>query len=151
MVIRKALASEIDWVNARYDELQFVHSDFENELIAMAEVTEKGVEPQRVGLGRLVNIAPNIQELGGMYVADNYRKQGVARKIVQFLLDHCPAVQTTYCIAFNHLVDFYKGCGFEDVKYPQKAPEKVSSKIDWCQSNYPHGNTLLVINEKNLF
>lgn len=145
MIIRKALASEIDWINTRYDEIEFVHSDFDNELIAIAEINQ-----QKAGMGRLVNVTPQINELGGMYVADAHRKRGIARKIVQFLLEYRLSSQVTYCIAFNHLVDFYKSCGFEDVKNPEKAPEKVVSKIDWCQSKYPHGNTLLVINEKNL-
>jgi len=142
MKIREAFREDIDWINAQYDAVAFVRSDFDNELIAVAEEAQ-----QKAGIGRLVSVAPGIKELGGMVVLDNFRNKGVARKIVHFLLDRCPPTQTTYCIAFNHLVDFYKSCGFEDVKSLAKAPAEMASKFDWCQTQYTHGNTLLVINE----
>lgn len=142
MKIREAFREEMDWINAQYEAIAFVPSDFDNELIAIAEEAQ-----QKAGIGRLVSVVPGVKELGGMFVAEDFRNQGLARKIVRFLLGHCPPTQTTYCVAFNHLVDFYKSCGFEDVKSPEKAPAKVVSKIDWCQTQYTHGNTLLVINE----
>lgn len=46
--IRKALKTELDWINEKYDEVQFVHSIFETEIIAIAEIDEN-----RIGLGRL--------------------------------------------------------------------------------------------------
>ncbi|EAY31279.1 GNAT family N-acetyltransferase [Microscilla marina] len=143
MIIRKATIIDMPWANARYDELGFVNSDFNNEFIAIAQQSE-----ERVGIGRLVNISDGIQELGGMYVADSHRKQGIARKIVDFLLEQRSPAHTIYCLAFEHLATFYKSCGFVEVKSPEKTPTEITTKIDWCQSQYPYGNTLLAINEK---
>lgn len=120
MKIREAFREEMDWINAQYEAIAFVPSDFDNELIAIAEEAQ-----QKAGIGRLVSVVPGVKELGGMFVAEDFRNQGLARKIVHFLLGHCPPTQTTYCVAFNHLVDFYKSCGFEDVKSPEKAPAKL--------------------------
>lgn len=144
MIVRKATAAELPWINAQYDNIGFVHSDFDNEFIAIALDGE-----QKVGIGRLVQVAEQVQELGGMYVADSHRKQGIARKIVNFLLEQQPPNHTIYCLAFNHLVEFYRNCGFVDIKHPEKTPTKITTKLDWCQTQYPHGNTLLVINEAN--
>ncbi len=38
--IRKALKIEIEWINEKYDEVQFIHSNFENEIIAIAEINQ---------------------------------------------------------------------------------------------------------------
>lgn len=143
MIIRQATTAEIPWINARYDELEFVHSDFDNEFIAIVD-TDTG----KAGIGRLINVEENIRELGGMYVADTHRKQGIARKIVMFLLEQSTPAETVYCVAFDHLVDFYKSCGFENAQHPEKAPAKVTAKADWCQSKYPQKTTLLAINEE---
>ncbi len=94
--------SEMEWVNRCYDEVDFVHSHFDNEMIAVAEV--KG---QKAGLGRLVVIDENHLELGGMYVFESFRGQGVAKKIVEFLLKHAKPSQVIYCIPFEHLQHFY--------------------------------------------
>ena len=51
IVIRLANKDEIDWVNSKYSEIDFVHSNFENEIIAIAEMGDT-----KCGLGRIVNI-----------------------------------------------------------------------------------------------
>ena len=145
MNIRKAFKEDMHWINEQYDAIDFVRSDFDNEFIAIVED-----EKQKAGIGRLVNIVPGVKELGGMFVTDGFRNKGIARQIVHFLLDQCPPTQTIYCVAFDHLVDFYKSCGFEDTKFPKQAPKEVISKIDWCQTQYPHRTTLLAINEAAL-
>lgn len=142
MTIRKASITELPWINDRYDEIGFVRSDFDNEFIAIAYDNE-----QKVGMGRLVSVLDNVKELGGMYVADDHRKKGIARQIVLFLLEQHAPSDTIYCLAFKHLTEFYKSCGFVDIKYPETTPTQITSKIDWCEAQYPHGNTLLVINE----
>jgi hypothetical protein len=48
--IRQAIAEEIGWINERYDEVGFVHSDLTRDYVAIAEV-----DRSRAGLGRLVH------------------------------------------------------------------------------------------------
>ena len=91
LVVRDAKITEIEWINQRYDEVEFVHSVFENEVIAIAEI-----EGQKAGLGRLVN--KGYLELGGIYVFDSFRGKGIAGEIVEFLLGYVDSQRTIYCI-----------------------------------------------------
>ncbi|MBS0622859.1 MAG: GNAT family N-acetyltransferase [Verrucomicrobia bacterium] len=76
-LLRRAEPSEISWVNQCYAEVQFIHSNFDREVIAIAEVNG-----QKAGLGRLVTINDENLELGGMYVFEEFRGQGIARKVL---------------------------------------------------------------------
>jgi hypothetical protein len=69
--IRAASKTDIEWINHRYKEVDFVPSIFEKEVIAVAEF--KG---ERAGLGRLVTLDEQNAELGGMYVFEPYRGKG---------------------------------------------------------------------------
>src|SRR5579862_6064334 len=90
--IRLANPNEIEWINDCYDAIQFVHSDFEKEIIAIAEV-----DGQKAGLGRLVTLEDGSLELGGMYVLEAFRRHGIARQILPFLLNHVPSDKIVYC------------------------------------------------------
>lgn len=52
--LREALPTDIEWINRRYDEVGFVHSNFDSEVIAVAEW--RGC---KAGLGRLVDLSGN--------------------------------------------------------------------------------------------
>ncbi len=137
--VRSAERSEIEWVNLQYDEVEFVHSNFDNEIVAIAEVNG-----QKAGLGRLITIDKENLELGGMYVFEPFRGQGIARKIVQFLLKHALPSQTIYCIPFEHLVPFYKQCGFALCIHLDRVPKEVQHKYLWCKKKYTHPTSLLL-------
>lgn len=62
IVIRRAKKEELEWINSKYSQIDFVHSNFEKEIIAISE--HKG---ERCGLGRIVIIDQNNCELGGMF------------------------------------------------------------------------------------
>jgi GNAT superfamily N-acetyltransferase len=140
--LRLAERSELDWVNQCYDEVGFVHSHFDNEIIAIAEVAG-----EKAGLGRLVAIDANHLELGGMYVFEAFRGQGVAKKIVEFLLKYAKPHQTIYCIPFEHLHHFYKRFGFAPCQLLEKVPTAVLEKYRWCQQTYETPTLLLAVNE----
>lgn len=140
LIIRTAKETEMEWINARYDEVKFVHSNFEKETIAIAEL-----EGQRAGIGRLVTIDSNHLELGGMYVFEPYRKQGVAGAIVDFLLKHRTMARTVYCIPFEHLASFYKGFGFVACTDLQNVPKEVLDKCCWCKETYSQPTSLLIL------
>ena len=140
LIVRTAKETEMEWVNTRYDEVGFVHSNFEKEIIAIAEF-----EGQRAGIGRLVTIDSHHLELGGMYVFEPYRKQGVAGAIVEFLLKRNSMAHIVYCIPFEHLASFYKGFGFVACTDLQSVPKEVLDKSLWCKEKYCHPTSLLIL------
>lgn len=135
--LRRALREDIDWINRRYDEVDFVHSRFDNEVIAVAEC-----EGSKAGLGRLVTLSGNCLELGGIYVFNEFRGKGIARSIIDFLLSHRDG-QTVYCIPFAHLTPFYEQFGFSPC---QHIPQALWDKLTWCQERYEHPTALLRLN-----
>jgi GNAT superfamily N-acetyltransferase len=137
--IRSAEKSEIEWVNQCYDEVEFVHSHFDNEIIAVAEYGG-----QKAGLGRLVTVDDKHLELGGMYVFESFRGKGVAKEIVQFLLGAVKSHQTVYCIPFEHLIPFYKQCGFTTCSCLDLVPQELLKKYLWCKEKYAHPTSLLI-------
>lgn len=137
--IRRAYESEIGWVNDCYNDVEFMHSSFDTEIIAIAEFSG-----QKAGLGRLVSLDPSNFELGGMYVFEYFRGQGIARKIVEFLLKFSLAHQNIYCIPFEHLVPFYCEFGFVQCINEEQVPHEISKKYLWCKEKYPNPTALLV-------
>lgn len=138
--LRPADKSEIEWINSCYDQVEFIHSDFDNEVIAIAEFGG-----QKAGLGRLVKIDETHVELGGMYVFEFFRGKGIAKELVKFLLTHVKSSQVVYCIPFEHLLPFYKQCGFTNCSDLKSIPEKILDKYRWCQEKYTHPTALLVL------
>lgn len=138
--IRQAKESEMDWVNKCYDQVQFMHSIFDKELIAVAEWDD-----QKIGLGRLVTIDKDNLELGGMYVMEAYRGQGVAREIVSFLLKEASPSKNIYCLAFQHLVPFYSQYGFVPCEELKQIPQEFGKKFQWCQRTYTATTALLIL------
>ena len=126
--VRAAEKQEMEWINNCYDQVAFIHSHFENEIIAIAEFNG-----EKVGLGRLIKVDENNLELGGMYVFESFRGKGIAKEIVSFLLTHVSPSQAVYCIPFKHLLHFYKQCGFANCSDFESAPPKILDKYRWCQ------------------
>ena len=141
--IRIARKSEIEWINNKYDEVAFVHSTFDKELIAIAEVND-----EKIGVGRLVTIDENNLELGGMYVFEDFRGQGVAKKIVEFLLKFSKSTQKIYCIPFQHLTSFYNALGFIQCIDLDQVPKEILTKYLWCKDKYSTPTALLILKQK---
>lgn len=133
VTVHQAKKQELDWVNEKYGEVDFVKSDYENEYIVVARV-----ENENAGIGRLVKIDTNNLELGGIYVFPDFRGFGVAENIVRSLCENNPFGESTiWCLPFENLLDFYSKFGFEKCENIT-APEKVVHKLNWCnlESNY---------------
>jgi GNAT superfamily N-acetyltransferase len=143
--VRSAERQEMEWVNDCYDQVEFVHSHFDQEIIAIAEFSG-----EKAGLGRLVKIDENNFELGGMYVFKPFRGKGIAREIVRFLLSHVKPSQTIYCIPFEHLLPFYKQCGFTACSDLGSTPSDILNKFRWCQEKYTQPTALLVLESSAL-
>lgn len=140
--IRQARLDEISWVNNQYEQIGFKPSDFNNELIAIAEVNG-----EKAGPGRLQYIEENVAELGGMYVKDDFRGYGIASQIVEFLIKNSTPYNRIYCLPFSHLEKFYQNFGFNTVSATVNIPDKIMNKHSWCNSTYEHTTLLFVLNK----
>jgi len=133
LIYRKATEKDLIWINERYETVNFKPSSLDagDEEIWISESMGRPV-----GVGRLVDMGSGTVEMGGMYVLDRFRGHGIARKLVDLLMDSARArFETIYCIPVNHLVDFYKGFGFElySGKVEHLAP-KLQEKYHFCET-----------------
>lgn len=129
ITVRALQDTELAWANDCYARVQFQPSGIDD-FIAVAEVD--GV---KTGLGRLVRLDEATAELGGIYVLPAFRGRHLARRIVDFLLRESP-YRRLYCIPFAHLIDFYRGFGFEPVAADAEIPCAVAEKLNWCSAQY---------------
>ncbi len=136
--LRIANRDDLSWVNDKYRELQFMPSVYENEFIAIAESMN-----QLVGVGRLISVAPDVFELGGIYVVDRYREMGFAKKIADFLLRRLKPFHIVYCIPFAHLLNFYQKLGFSPCDDQDQIPDEIRQRHKVCLDTYKHDVLLL--------
>jgi len=136
--IRRSRRDELEWVNGCYAAVGFAPSDAVRDIILLAEVGG-----QRAAMGRLVAIEENVMELGNIYVLEPFRRYGVARQLVEHLIELAGEARL-YCIPFTHLSRFYEASGFVPVKSSDSTPPKsVVEKVKWCNDHYTGGVTLL--------
>lgn len=143
--VRKAQFDDIKWVNEMYDQVQFPHSNFENEFIAIAEINQ-----EKIGLGRIININDKNAEMGGMYVLEPFRSFGASTKIIEFLLENNKNYENIFCLPFEKLKDYYGKFGFELLAENEysKVPEKILKKHKWCNETFEDKVLLLKLNIK---
>ncbi len=126
MTIRDLRDDERAWANAQYRAIRFATTPPD----AVALVAE--VAGARVGLGRLVALAPGVLELGGIWTDDAVRGRGIARTMVAALLarlsepDHGERPRV-WCIPFAHLSAFYQSFGF--AVSPPPWPPAIAAKL----------------------
>lgn len=143
ITVKQAEINEINWINTKYNEVDFVKSNYENEYIVIAKV-----ENENAGLGRLVKIDEDNIELGGIYAFPNFRGLGVAENIVRNLCEKNPfSASTIWCLPFENLLNFYSKFGFENCENI-KAPEEVTKKLEWCNSENKYGKKVLLLCKK---
>jgi RimJ/RimL family protein N-acetyltransferase len=146
--VRPSRPSELAEVNARYERIDFLPSAPDD----IQLVAEHG--GAIVGLGRLVRISPTLLELGGIWVAEHLRGDGVARAIVQALITASRDVDANRagpaspppdlaCIPFARLALFYGSCGFATWD-PDAAPEAIRKKLAFCERTYAEPVTLML-------
>ena len=131
IAIRELRDDECTWAAERYRAIRFAPTPPGS----VALVAERG--GARIGLGRLVEHAPGVVELGGIWTDDAERGGGVARAMVTALLarpELAPGGSLgggrLWCIPFAHLVAFYQSCGFAAA--PPPWPPAIADKVDEC-------------------
>lgn len=145
VTVERADKSDIDWINAKYAEVGFVKSDYENEYIVIARI-----EGENAGIGRLVKINDNNVELGGIYVLSNHRGLGVAENIVRSLCNNNPFDESNsvWCLPFENLLNFYSKFGFKS-SFQIDPPSEVAKKMEWCNSENRYEKEVLLLCKKN--
>lgn len=126
VAIRLLRDDELDWAADRYREIAFSASP-PGTIALVAEV-----DGERVGLGRIVELAPGVVELGGIWSDERVRGRGVARAMVTALLSRAPAGRL-WCIPFAHLAPFYASFGFAETPAPW--PEPIAAKVADCAAH----------------
>jgi len=141
--LRQAYTSEIDWVNRKYQEVNFVKSDYNNEFIVIAEI-----DGENAGLGRIVKIDEKNVELGGILVFPHFRGLGVAGHIVKALCDGNPFKKSViWCLPFMNLLHFYTKFGFK-LQADITAPKKIAEKLNWCNTDNKYEKEVLLLAKK---
>lgn len=137
--IRPCRPSELAEVNARYERIDFQpsHPDYVQLVVDCG-----GAISGLGGLGRLVPIAPELLELGGIWVAEHLRGDGVARALVNALIE-AAGKKDLACIPFSRLALFYGSCGFATWD-PAEAPELIRKKLAYCERTYAEPVSLML-------
>lgn len=135
-MLREATERDRPEVNAIYASLGFMPWDPRHDhlLVALAD-------GRLVGCGRLQRFGEAI-ELGGMYVHPHHRGKGIARQILQSLVDLLKD-ETCYCIPFAHLIPFYEQYGFVPSTVGD-VPPAIAEKVAYFRDVYLHPTTLMV-------
>ncbi len=134
--LREATESDRPEINAIYATLGFMPWDPGQDQLLVAVVGDR-----LVGCGRLHRY-PEAIELGGMYVHPNYRGQGIARKVLESLVELL-GKETCYCMPFDHLIQFYEQFGF--VRCPEEGlPPIIEEKAAYFRDVYMHPTILMV-------
>ena len=136
--IKEARNEDLEWVNATYSSIKFLPSSLKDEIVAIAYESD-----QKFGLGRISVIDDKSCELGGMYVDPKYRRRGIARDIVTYLLENAQKSKV-YCIPFLHLEHFYASFGFKRINEGVSIPTKIAKKFQFCKETYAEETILMV-------
>ncbi|WP_299272510.1 GNAT family N-acetyltransferase [uncultured Psychroserpens sp.] len=140
VTVNKAKKNDLNWINAKYCEIGFVKSNYENEYIVIAKV-----ENVNAGLGRLVKIDEYNIELGGIYTFSKFRGLGVAQYIVRNLCSKNPFGNANiWCLPFENLYEFYSKFGFEHCT-TIKGPQVVFEKLKWCNSENKYDKKVILL------
>ncbi|PVZ79311.1 GNAT family N-acetyltransferase [Serratia sp. S1B] len=134
MAIKLATASDLEWVNAQYQKIDFVPSSLDNEIIAIVTYND-----DFAGVGRIVYLNDEEVEIGGIYILDEFRGLSLANELVGYLVDAAKQknLKAVYCLPFENLKTFYQKFGFNEFKHDaSQVNEKVLKKHQWCLDNY---------------
>jgi len=133
--VRPAGPADRDFIAATYASIEFERTPADDVLVAEHE-------GERVGLGRLVPVADDTVELGGIWTDERHRRLGVAALVVRALLDRA-AGRRVYCIPFRPLAGYYRRFGFIDAPLDETVPRAVADKVAATDRRFAQGVTLL--------
>jgi hypothetical protein len=71
-------------------------------------------------------------QLGGYWVREDARGQGLARAAVHRTLIELAPGERAYCLPFDHLVAFYASCGMRRVAEREELPAVIRERVAAC-------------------
>lgn len=91
-----------------------------------------------VALGRVQRHPGDALELGGFWVDEALRGTGLARKLVAHVLDALEPGTVAWCLAFEHLENFYRS--FDMHPFDRAAaPPAIRDKLAFCDEQHARG------------
>jgi len=90
---------------------------------------------QVIGICAMNIIWENLAEIRSLYVDENYRGQGIGRKLVEFCLSEAITLELFRIFSLTYKRDFFVQLGFKEVDR-STLPEKIWSDCFRC-SKYP--------------
>lgn len=132
--IEEASAAMLAELNELYARVHFVPSELPRDRTFFARDLTDSV----VALGRL-SLYPDALELGGFWVREDQRGQGLARRMVSHVLANLRPGQVAYCIPFQPLVPFYASFGMQAVSCGETLPPSIGKKLSFCRVEHEQG------------
>lgn len=126
MEIFEASLNYIDQINQFYIEQDY-HSDWSSTERAFVCVNDS-----KIIATVKVECINNVTILRGMYVSENYQKQGIGTKLLAFI-EPVLNEKIAYCMPLEHASGFYEKIGFYEVcesLYPDFLKVRCKSYID---------------------
>jgi predicted N-acetyltransferase YhbS len=136
MDVRAAEPADRGFIDATYAAIVFAPRGPDDEMLDAEH------EGERVGLGRLVPVAPDAVELGGIWTDERHRRLGIAAAVVRALLARADG-RRVYCIPFAPLEGYYKRFGFIDAPPGEVLPAPITAKLAMCRVTYSESVVLL--------
>jgi amino-acid N-acetyltransferase len=90
---------------------------------------------QVIGICAMNIIWENLAEIRSLYVDENYRGQGIGRKLVEFCISEAITLELFRIFSLTYKRDFFVQLGFKEVDR-STLPEKIWSDCFRC-SKYP--------------
>lgn len=101
----------------RAEEELWIHDLHQKADLANDRLFAASAGTQLVGVARCSR-HPDGCEVDGVYVLEEYRHRGFARRVMQQLIEECGRHETLYLHAKPELVEFYQTMGFVIVRIP---------------------------------
>lgn len=93
------------------------------------------VDSQLIGCGSLCKLGNDLVEIRSLGLAENYKGNGIGRKLVDFLTEEARAMKMPKIMALTYEVTFFEKNGFTVV--PKEIfPEKVWKDCIFCKKQH---------------
>ncbi|MFA5104221.1 MAG: GNAT family N-acetyltransferase [Candidatus Margulisiibacteriota bacterium] len=137
MILRKAKESDMDTINSIALEYDLDSNDTKAEQFIVAEENKK-----IVGFGRLLP-HPDCLELGTIGVVEEYRGKGIARKIVNSLIESVDVghARHQHIYLTTLIPSFFEQFGFKRIN--TAPPDCMIRKKEWCDGCKKVGCTVM--------
>ncbi|MDF1654498.1 MAG: GNAT family N-acetyltransferase [Coxiellaceae bacterium] len=143
LMIRLVKEEEIEWINETYVMQGFNPSEFERDILILAESDGK-----TAGFGRLIKIDNDSVEMGGIYIFPEFRHRNCANQIITYLLERSNKWKNVYCVPPLSMYSLYENFGFKASDHLDTVPEFIIKKYDWDRSKQSNDQSYLIFRHR---